>query len=152
MTQPFIKHHEVTAELRETQHGTEIQLTQLDTCGEDAHVVDLHPWQLRAICDHFGITTADEQAAKTIAALQRRMRVLTARIGHLANYLATCSDHSHADLTYETGYATATSEIADEFVADFEQPAQQQATTTPQSAESSFISPSPILGFPSDRS
>lgn len=127
----MLKHHEVTAELHEAEHGTEILLTQRDTCGNGDDVVTLHRWQLRAICDHFGITAADEQAAKMIATLQRRMLVLTARIAHLAHYLVTCSDHVHADLDYETGYATATAEIADEFVADFAQPTRQPTAPTP---------------------
>jgi hypothetical protein len=132
-----LKHHEVSAERHEAEHGAEIVLTQRDTCGNGDDVVTLHPWQLRAICDHFGITTADEQAAKTIAALQRRMLlVLTARIAHLADYLVTCSDHLHADLDYETDYATATAEVAAEFVADFAQlPQQQAASSTSQASQ-----------------
>ncbi|TSA15031.1 MAG: hypothetical protein D4R79_02015 [Comamonadaceae bacterium] len=62
----------------------------------------------------------DPTAKKTIAMLTRRLLLLRDRIGFLSNWLANHSDHRHADLSYETTYAIATADIADEFCADLE--------------------------------
>lgn len=88
-------------------------------CGHDEHQsVLLHPWQLRAVCEEFGVIATDGAAHKTIATLTRRLLALQGRIGFLADYLANHSDHKHADLSYETTYARATADIADEFCAE----------------------------------
>ena len=87
---------------------------------DDNYIVDIHPVQLRYIAEKMGlIATSDPQALKTIAALQRRMILLSDRIGNLHNYLVNHSDHRHADLTYEVTYANATADMADEFCAEF---------------------------------
>jgi hypothetical protein len=79
----------------------------------------LHPRQLRAVCEKFGVfEPSDPQAQRTIATLTRRLLVLRDRIGHLGEYLALHSDSQHADLSYEQTYATATADIADEFCAE----------------------------------
>ena len=42
------------------------------------------------------------------------------RIDHLADYMPDHSDHKHANLDYELTYATATADIAAEFVAELD--------------------------------
>ncbi len=113
-----LTHHELTAEWVDDQKGRAIMLTQqVDNYDAPAEVL-MHPWQLRAVCERFGIIASDPQAAKTIATLTRRLLVLRDRIDRLNDYLLNHSDHKHADLTYELTYSTATAEIAAEFCAE----------------------------------
>jgi len=113
-----LTHHELTAEWVNDNQGRAIMLTQPADNYDDPGSVLVHPWQLRAVCEQFGIIASDPQAAKTIATLTRRMLVLRDRIDRLHNYLLNHSDHKHADLSYELTYATATADVADEFCAD----------------------------------
>ena len=119
---PDLTHFSLKTE-RMNEH---ILLTQRNAQGEP-NEVRLHPWQLRAACEHFGLLTADPQAAKTIATLQRRMLALRDRIDALGNYLTNCSDHEHADLTHELITIRAMVELADEWCADFEDPPEAPA-------------------------
>lgn len=98
--------------------GDVIHLEQHDGhgCGEVDYVL-MHRVHLVEIARRMGLM---QTPAPSVAALQRRLRVLHGRIDHLAGYLAMHSDHEHADLSYETDYARATAAIADEFVADDE--------------------------------
>ena len=113
-----LTHHELIAELVDDNQGRAILLTQHDdNCNEPCTVL-VHPWQLRSVCEQFGIIGADPNAAKTIASLERRMQVLSERITSLADYLESHSDSKNADLTYEQTYARATADIADEFCAE----------------------------------
>jgi hypothetical protein len=114
-----LTHRHLTAEEVNDDNGPAIMLTQQEGF-EDAHVVLVHPWQLRAVCEQFGIIASDPQAAKTIATLQRRMVLLRDRINTLHDYLLNHSDHRHADLSYELTYATACIDLADEFCAEFD--------------------------------
>ena len=113
-----LTHHELIAELVDDNQGRAILLTQHDDNCNEPGTVPVHPWQLRSVCEQFGIITADPNAAKTIASLERRMKVLSERITCLADYLESHSDSKHADLTYEQTYARATADIADEFCAE----------------------------------
>lgn len=113
-----LKHHELTAEWVNDNQGKAIMLTQPADNYDEPGTVLIHPWQLRAVCEQFGIIASDPQAAKTIATLTRRLMVLRDRIDHLADYLANHSDSKHADLSFEQSYATATADIADEFCAE----------------------------------
>lgn len=115
-----LQHHELTAEWVNDNQGRAIMLTQPADNYDEPGTVLIHPWQLRAVCEQFGIIASDPQAAKTIATLTRRLMVLRDRIDHLANYLANHSDSKHADLSFEQTYATATAEIADEFCKEME--------------------------------
>ena len=114
MTQK-IDHQQVTVVMLD---GGTVRLEQKD-CGE-SYIVDLDGWQLREICERFGLVAPDHQAAKTIAMLTRRLLVLRDRIDELADYLCNHSDHKHADLSYEMTYANATADIAAEFVAELD--------------------------------
>ena len=60
-----LTHHHLSAEWVRDTHGTAIMLTQQDGI-EDPQTVLVHPWQLRAACEHFGVVASDRQAAKTI--------------------------------------------------------------------------------------
>ena len=67
-----LTHHHLCAEQVNDDHGTAILLTQQDGI-EEPHSILVHPFQLRAVCERFGIIASDPQGAKTIATLQRRM-------------------------------------------------------------------------------
>jgi hypothetical protein len=100
--------------------GEGLILLEQDSCGQ-VDRVSIHPVHLRYMAEKFGlIETADPQAAKTIAKLERRLRLLRDRIDHLGNWLTNVSDREHADLDYEITYIEATSDLADEFCADME--------------------------------
>lgn len=112
-----ITHHHLSAEQINDEHGPAIMLTQQDDYSEPSTVL-VHPWQLRAVCEQFGIIASDTQAEKTIATLTRRLLALNERVEYMANWLANHSDQRHADLSYEITYATATADIAAEFCAE----------------------------------
>lgn len=114
-----LTHHHLTAEEVIDDHGKAILLSQQDGM-EEPHSVLMHPWQLRAVCEQFGIIASDPQAAKTIATLQRRMAALRDRIDSLADWMALHSDHKHADLSYETIQLNAVADLACEWCADFD--------------------------------
>ena len=115
-----LTHHHMTAEQVNDEHGTAIMLTQQDGIEEPQSVL-VHPFQLRAVCEQFGIIASDTRAAKTIATLQRRMVGLRERIDDLTCWMAKHSDHEHADLTYEMTRLRALRDLADEWCADFEE-------------------------------
>lgn len=114
-----LKHHETKAEWINDEHGTAVMLTQVEGWDTEMTVI-VAPSQLRAVCEHFGILARDERAAKTITALQRRMLALRDRIDALSEYMTNCSDHKHADLTYEMVSLNALADIASEWCTDFE--------------------------------
>ncbi|ART49127.1 hypothetical protein [Acidovorax carolinensis] len=130
-----LTHHHLTAEAVNDKHGQAILLTQQDGI-EEPHSVLVHPFQLRAVCEQFGIIASDPQAAKTIATLQRRMKGLHERIEALADWMAEHSDHRHADLSYETTQLHALLDLAGEWCADFDSehapPAVESDSTTAQ--------------------
>ena len=115
-----LTHHHLSAEAVNDKHGPAILLTQQDGIEEPQSVL-VHPWQLRAVCEQFGIIASDRQAAKTIDTLQRRMAGLRDRIDDLADWMAKHSDHAHADLSYETSQLRALQDLAGEWCADFEE-------------------------------
>lgn len=120
-------HHHLSAEQIEDEHGTALMLTQQEGI-EESNVIVIHPWQLRAVCEQFGIIPSDPEAARTIATLQRRMVGLRDRIDGLAGYMAHHSDHKHADLSHELTELQALQDLAVEWCADWEEPVR---TATP---------------------
>ena len=93
-----------------------ITLVQDDGCGQIDRVA-LHPFHVRYLAEHMGLLEmADRQSQKTIAALKRRLETLVNRIDFMHDYLCNYSDSKHADLTFEQTYATATVDIAHEFM------------------------------------
>ena len=115
-----LTHHHLSAEAVDDEHGKAILLTQQDGIEEPQSVL-MHPFQLRAVCEQFGIIASDTRAAKTIATLQRRIVGLRDRIDNLADWMANHSDHAHADLSYETTQLRALQDLAVEWCADFEE-------------------------------
>ncbi|MDI1342417.1 hypothetical protein [Polaromonas sp.] len=106
----------------------------------DSYAVDIHLIQLRHIAEKVGLvrkmSASEADAMRTVIELRRRLLALKDRIDHLGEYLALHSDHRHADLSYETNYATATADICDAYCADFEPPLQSQVTPDNASDES----------------
>ncbi len=145
-----LTHHHLSAEAVNDKHGPAILLTQQDGIEEPQSVL-VHPWQLRAVCEQFGIIASDPQAAKTIATLQRRMVGLRDRIDDLADWMAKHSDHAHADLSYETTQLRALQDLAGEWCADFEEglpeglPESPQAQTAPPKCTSAPVAQASLL-------
>lgn len=122
---------ELKIERMDDGHGDGLILLEQDS-GGNVDRVAIHPIHLRYMAEKMGLVeTSDPAAQKTIATLTRRLRVLCYRVDHLAHWLTNHSDHKHADLSYEMTYATATSEIADEFCADLVDAELQEAASTP---------------------
>ena len=113
-------HRHLTAERFTDNNGPAIMLTQQEGI-EDSETIVVHPWQLRAACEHLGLIASDQQAERTIATLQRRMTALRDRIDSLADWMATYSDHKHADLSHETTQLNAMADLAREWCCDFEE-------------------------------
>lgn len=121
-------HHHLKTEWQNDQNGPGILLTQQGDYSEPNTVL-MHPWQLRALCEHFGLVTADPHAERAIATLQRRMLALRDRIDALGDYMTHHSDHKHADLTHELNTINLLADLAGEWCADFEDtPAEVSAT------------------------
>lgn len=121
----ILTHHHLEAEEINDKNGKAIMLSQHEDGYNEPDVVVLHPWQLRGVCEQFGIIAADGQAAKTIATLQRRMLALRRHIDQLAQWIAQHSDHKHADLSHEMTSINALADLAGEWCADFDsEPAQ----------------------------
>lgn len=121
----ILTHHHLEAEEINDKNGKAIMLSQHEDGYNEPDVVVLHPWQLRGVCEQFGIIAADDQAAKTITTLQRRMLALRGRIDQLAQWMAQHSDHKHVDLSHEMTSINALADLAGEWCADFDsEPAQ----------------------------
>ena len=136
--QSTLTHHTFTAEAITDKNGPAILIEQ--QCGFDEPLsVILHTWQIRAICEHFGLLASDESAAKSIRTLQRRLLALNERILDLQSYMATCSDHKNADLMVEMVRLNALADLSGEWCAEmqdtYEESHKQPAAKTPASTE-----------------
>lgn len=114
-----LTHHHLSAELVNDKYGTAIMLTQQEDGYDEPDTVLVHPFQLLAVCEQFGIVTSDQQASKTIATLQRRMERLRGRIDAIAEWITQHSDQRHTDLTYEITQLQALQDLASEWCGDF---------------------------------
>jgi len=89
----------------------------------DSYTVDIHLIQLQHIAEKVGLvrkmSASEADAMRTMIELRRRLLALKDRIDHLGEFLALHSDHRHADLSYESNYATATADICEAYCADF---------------------------------
>lgn len=93
--------------------GKVIRLSQ--TANGETDCVAVHPVQVRYIAEQFGLVpTSDEDAAKAIAALQRRLCVMRDRARAQLDALKATGRPEHL------AYAEATAAIADEFCIDIE--------------------------------
>lgn len=115
-----ITHHALTAEWANDESGEAIVLTQLTNEAGGPNTIVLHPSQLRAVGEKFGLLTADRAAAQYIATLERRLQAVRDRVEFLDNWLRNHSDHRNADLSYECAYSGATLDVADEFCFDID--------------------------------
>lgn len=115
--------HQVRADWVESGEGPEVMLTQDEGgLGEPPMTIALHPWQLRSICEKFGIVMATEEDARELVAMRRRMLILRDRIDSLLDYMRQHSDTRHADLSFELVNLGALSDLAGVWCADFGQP------------------------------
>ena len=131
-----LTHHAIKASRIEDAHGPAILLEQDDTT--EAYSVIVHPWQLLAVCQHFGLIAADAQAQKAIRTLQRRLLALDDRIQGLLRYMADCSDHDHADLSSEMERLQALADLSTEWVTEMQDVVEEgtePATTSPEQQE-----------------
>lgn len=131
-----LNHHAVKASRFEDAHGPAILLEQDGTT--EAYSVILHPWQLLAVCQHFGLIAGTGEAQKAIRTLQRRLLALDDRIQGLLRYMAEYSDHDHADLTTEMERLRALADLSSEWVAEMQDVAEEgtePATTSPEQQE-----------------
>jgi hypothetical protein len=106
--------------------GVGVGLILLEQDAGDGTIASLaiHPIHLRYLAERSGLLeSADPLAARTIATLTRRLKVLRERIDHIDYWLNTLSDSRHADMSYEQTYATATAAIAAEFCAELDEDA-----------------------------
>lgn len=126
-------HHYLSAEQIEDEHGPAIMLTQQEGV-EESNVIVVHPWQLRAVSEQFGIIPSDPEAARTIATLQRRMVGLRDRIEDLVDYMVHHSDHKHADLSYELTKLQALRDLAMEWCAEWGD-VEHETTPSPAKAQ-----------------
>ena len=129
-------HHGLQARRIEDAHGPAILLEQADTT--EAYSVILHPWQLLAVCQHFGLIAGTGEAQKAIRTLQRRLLALDGRIQGLLRYMADCSDHDHADLSSEMERLQALADLSGEWIAEMQDVAEEgtePATTSPEQQE-----------------
>lgn len=123
-----LTHHRLTAEEVNDEFVKAIMLTQQEDGYNEPNTVLVHRWQLRAVCEQFGIIASDPQAGKTIATLQRRMVALRDRIGHLADWMVQRSDHKHADTTQAVTRLQAMQDLAREWCRDFDDDEQSAPT------------------------
>jgi hypothetical protein len=136
--QTKLTHHHLSAEAVNDEHGKAIMLTQQEDGYNEPNTVLVHPWQLRAVCEQFGIIASDPQAAKAIATLQRRMKALHVRIEALADWMTQHIDQRHADLNYEITQLQALQDIAREWCADI---ADNVRTDSGPGADTSGVEP-----------
>lgn len=118
-----LTYHAIKASRIEDAHGPAILLEQDDASGD--HSVILHPWQLVAVCQHFGLIAGDGEAQKAIRTLQRRLVALDDRIQGLLRYMADCSDHDHADLSSEMERLQALADLSGEWIAEMQDAADE---------------------------
>jgi hypothetical protein len=112
-----LTHHHLVAEEFNDDNGPAIMLTQQEGI-EDADVVVVHPWQLRAVCEKFGIIASDLQTEKTIATLKRRLLDLRHRIEQASDMLSNHPGIKRDDFTYVQSYLAASMDVADVFCED----------------------------------
>ena len=131
-----LTHHAIKASRIEDAHGPAILLEQDDTT--EAYSVIVHPWQLLAVCQHFGLIAGTGEAQKAVRTLQRRLLALDDRIQGLLRYMADCSDHDHADLSSEMERLQALADLSTEWVTEMQDVVEEgtePATTSPEQQE-----------------
>lgn len=129
------KQHEFNAEWVEDKSGPAIMLTQSDGYCEPQTVL-VHPWQFRAVCEHFGVLpSGDAEARRTIATLTRRLLTLADRVGALREFVAMSAEHEPAALVAQAAMLNSLSDLAGEWAEEARAAARssQDAPEPPQS-------------------
>ena len=116
---PVLTQHQFKAEWINDEHGEAVMVSQTDGWADEAPSVILHPWQLRAICEHFEILAKDEGASRQIVALKRQMTVLRDRLLDLHGHMLESPGHKRAEMATELTSVTALLDLAAEWCADF---------------------------------
>jgi len=94
-------------------------LLEQDT-GGNVDRVQVHPLHIRLIAEHFGLApTGDPTAARTIATLERRLRLVREEVELLDSWLHAESSADRINLE-EMVKARDILTMLDEFIADFE--------------------------------
>jgi hypothetical protein len=97
--------------------GNTISLEQDCGIGE-VHRIDLHSIHVRLLASELGMFKGDEDAWRRVSTLERRMRMLLARIDRLDTLLLSAAERGHENLETETIYSAATLDLAEEFCAE----------------------------------
>lgn len=107
---------ELRIEHMEDEHGALILLEQ--DSGGNVDRLALHPIHLRYLAEKCGLVpTSDPDGARTIATLQRRIRLLSDRIDHLSQWLSS-SERERTGIEYGVAYADNLAVMAAEFCED----------------------------------
>ena len=111
----------LTIEQLDPSNSDGLILLEQDSCGNVDRVA-IHPLHVRHLAEKFGLVpTCGLEAARTIATITRRMRLLAERVQHLNDWLREQSDTRHADFTYEQTYSQATADLATEFCLELDE-------------------------------
>lgn len=116
-------------DLRITREASgDLNLQQSVGCGE-YHAVLVSPTHMRAMLHHFGLApiTTDPTAARTIATLQRRLRLVREEVALLDDWLHAESSADRINLE-EMVKARDILTMLNEFVADFDPEAPASST------------------------
>jgi len=119
-------------DLRITREANgDLNLQQSVGCGE-YHAVLVSPTHMRAILHHFGLVpiTTDPTAARTIARLERRLRLVRDEVELLDSWLHAESSADRINLE-EMVKCRGILVLLDEFIRDFEPETVSPATHTP---------------------
>lgn len=120
-------HMEKMYDLAWSVEGSAINLEQ--DCGSgEVHRIDLHPMHVRMLAQRLGMFKGDENAWRRVETLERRMRLLLARIDKLDTLLLNASARGHEDLEAETIYSGATLDLVTEFCAELDADSGEQET------------------------
>jgi hypothetical protein len=110
--------------------GNTINLEQ--DCGSgEVHRIDLHPMHVRMLAQRLGMFNGDGDAWRRVATLERRMRLLLARIDRLDTLLLNAAARGHEGLEAETIYSGATLDLATEFCAEMNAAGEQETEPEP---------------------
>jgi len=115
-SEELIQYHLKTEPVSD-EYGAAVMLTQQDGI-DDPVTIMVHPWQLRAACQHLGILHTDPEAERAAARLARRLKVLAERINQLNDHIQAHRGTEHVGLRFEQAYAQATADLAAEFMHD----------------------------------
>lgn len=124
-------HYHFKVETITDKYGSGVLLTQQDDIQEPVSIL-VHPWQLRAACQHLGILHADPDAEHSTARLIRRMRSLAQRIEHLNDCLHAHQNSEHTGPTHAQTYSQATADLAAEFCRDLDERFNEANSSTEQ--------------------